>query len=144
MRSLMLGIAKEKSFVGLTYFNMSLCLNLVDIEMCFCFESLMATCGGVLRDLIAAQSFPQILYLFLLMCFDSLGLWQSWIRRGFVSFLADEEAPDYGSGVRQSGTAKISFDDEYFKKVSSESDESTLKWRLFFFFSLNNINSWFI
>uniref|UniRef100_A0A8C4SF77 plus-end-directed kinesin ATPase n=1 Tax=Erpetoichthys calabaricus TaxID=27687 RepID=A0A8C4SF77_ERPCA len=28
---------------------------------------------------------------------------------------ADEEAPDYGSGVRQSGTAKISFDDEYFK-----------------------------
>lgn len=31
---------------------------------------------------------------------------------------ADEEAPDYGSGVRQSGTAKISFDDEYFKKVS--------------------------
>lgn len=33
-------------------------------------------------------------------------------------FVADEEAPDYGSGVRQSGTAKISFDDEYFKKVS--------------------------
>lgn len=31
--------------------------------------------------------------------------------------VADEEAPDYGSGVRQSGTAKISFDDEYFKKV---------------------------
>ncbi|MBN3276555.1 KIF1B protein, partial [Polyodon spathula] len=29
--------------------------------------------------------------------------------------LADEEAPDYGSGVRQSGTAKISFDDEYFQ-----------------------------
>lgn len=38
-------------------------------------------------------------------------------------FVADEEAPDYGSGVRQSGTAKISFDDEYFKKVSPESDE---------------------
>lgn len=37
-------------------------------------------------------------------------------------FVADEEAPDYGSGVRQSGTAKISFDDEYFKKVSPESD----------------------
>lgn len=32
-------------------------------------------------------------------------------------FLADEEAPDYGSGVRQSGTAKISFDDQHFEKV---------------------------
>lgn len=32
-------------------------------------------------------------------------------------FLADEEAPDYGSGIRQSGTAKISFDNEYFDKV---------------------------
>ncbi len=42
-------------------------------------------------------------------------------------FVADEEAPDYGSGVRQSGTAKISFDDEYFKKVSPESDESSFK-----------------
>lgn len=30
---------------------------------------------------------------------------------------ADEEAPDYGSGVRQSGTAKISFDDQHFEKV---------------------------
>lgn len=39
--------------------------------------------------------------------------------------LADEEAPDYGSGVRQSGTAKISFDDDYFKKVSPASDEDT-------------------
>lgn len=38
-------------------------------------------------------------------------------------FVADEEAPDYGSGVRQSGTAKISFDDDYLKKVSLESDE---------------------
>ncbi|KAJ7412384.1 Kinesin-like protein KIF1B [Willisornis vidua] len=28
----------------------------------------------------------------------------------------DEEAPDYGSGIRQSGTAKISFDNEYFDK----------------------------
>lgn len=42
-------------------------------------------------------------------------------------FVADEEAPDYGSGVRQSGTAKISFDDEYFKKVSLKSDERSLK-----------------
>ena len=30
---------------------------------------------------------------------------------------ADEEAPDYGSGVRQSGTAKISFEDQQFEKV---------------------------
>lgn len=30
---------------------------------------------------------------------------------------ADEEAPDYGSGVRQSGTARISFDDQHFEKV---------------------------
>ncbi|NXR91251.1 KIF1B protein, partial [Hypocryptadius cinnamomeus] len=29
---------------------------------------------------------------------------------------SDEEAPDYGSGIRQSGTAKISFDNEYFDK----------------------------
>lgn len=35
----------------------------------------------------------------------------------FLFFLADEEAPDYGSGIRQSGTAKISFDNEYFDKV---------------------------
>jgi hypothetical protein len=32
---------------------------------------------------------------------------------------ADEEAPDYGSGVRQSGTAKISFEDQQFEKVES-------------------------
>lgn len=38
-------------------------------------------------------------------------------------FLADEEAPDYGSGIRQSGTAKISFDDEYFNQVNSLWDE---------------------
>ncbi|NXY50097.1 KIF1A protein, partial [Ceuthmochares aereus] len=32
---------------------------------------------------------------------------------------ADEEAPDYGSGVRQSGMAKISFDDQHFEKSES-------------------------
>lgn len=48
-------------------------------------------------------------------------------KRMVCLFVADEEAPDYGSGVRQSGTAKISFDDEYFKKVSPESDESGFK-----------------
>jgi len=36
-----------------------------------------------------------------------------------VFYLADEEAPDYGSGIRQSGTAKISFDNEYFNQVRS-------------------------
>ncbi|XP_045905446.1 kinesin-like protein KIF1A isoform X8 [Micropterus dolomieu] len=34
---------------------------------------------------------------------------------------ADEEAPDYGSGVRQSGTAKISFEDQQYEKFQSES-----------------------
>ncbi|XP_036376869.1 kinesin-like protein KIF1A isoform X8 [Megalops cyprinoides] len=34
---------------------------------------------------------------------------------------ADEEAPDYGSGVRQSGTAKISFEDQQFEKFQTES-----------------------
>lgn len=37
----------------------------------------------------------------------------------YLMLLADEEAPDYGSGIRQSGTAKISFDNEYFDKVRS-------------------------
>ncbi|XP_058635702.1 kinesin-like protein KIF1A isoform X13 [Onychostoma macrolepis] len=39
---------------------------------------------------------------------------------------ADEEAPDYGSGVRQSGTAKISFEDQQFEKFQSESCPSGL------------------
>ena len=47
------------------------------------------------------------------------------MKGAFCLFVADEEAPDYGSGVRQSGTAKISFDDEYFKKVGPKSDESS-------------------
>ncbi|XP_027883457.1 kinesin-like protein KIF1A isoform X9 [Xiphophorus couchianus] len=34
---------------------------------------------------------------------------------------ADEEAPDYGSGVRQLGTAKISFEDQQYEKFQSES-----------------------
>uniref|UniRef100_A0A669EG90 plus-end-directed kinesin ATPase n=1 Tax=Oreochromis niloticus TaxID=8128 RepID=A0A669EG90_ORENI len=45
---------------------------------------------------------------------------RGFLRVGVQAIAADEEAPDYGSGVRQSGTAKISFDDEYFKKVSPE------------------------
>uniref|UniRef100_A0A452U236 Kinesin-like protein KIF1A n=1 Tax=Ursus maritimus TaxID=29073 RepID=A0A452U236_URSMA len=35
---------------------------------------------------------------------------------GSAPISADEEAPDYGSGVRQSGTARISFDDQHFEK----------------------------
>ncbi|MEQ2275830.1 Kinesin-like protein kif1b, partial [Xenotaenia resolanae] len=41
---------------------------------------------------------------------------RGFLRVGVQAIAADEEAPDYGSGVRQSGTAKVSFDDEYFKK----------------------------
>ncbi|XP_022597271.1 kinesin-like protein KIF1B isoform X8 [Seriola dumerili] len=44
------------------------------------------------------------------------GAVRGFLRVGVQAIAADEEAPDYGSGVRQSGTAKISFDDEYFKK----------------------------
>ncbi|XP_017553474.1 kinesin-like protein KIF1A isoform X13 [Pygocentrus nattereri] len=39
---------------------------------------------------------------------------------------ADEEAPDYGSGVRQSGTAKISFEDQQFEKFQADSCPATL------------------
>lgn len=38
-------------------------------------------------------------------------------------YLADEEAPDYGSGIRQSGTAKISFDNEDFNQVRNIQEE---------------------
>ncbi len=37
---------------------------------------------------------------------------------------ADEEAPDYGSGVRQSGTAKISFEDQQYEKVEENTVHS--------------------
>ncbi|XP_038677297.1 kinesin-like protein KIF1B isoform X19 [Scyliorhinus canicula] len=47
---------------------------------------------------------------------------RGFLRVGVQSITADEEAPDYGSGVRQSGTAKISFDDESFR----ESDISSI------------------
>uniref|UniRef100_A0A674KBM6 plus-end-directed kinesin ATPase n=1 Tax=Terrapene triunguis TaxID=2587831 RepID=A0A674KBM6_9SAUR len=42
---------------------------------------------------------------------------RGFLRVAVQAIAADEEAPDYGSGIRQSGTAKISFDDEYFNKV---------------------------
>ncbi|XP_041061738.1 kinesin-like protein KIF1B isoform X4 [Carcharodon carcharias] len=41
---------------------------------------------------------------------------RGFLRVGVQAITADEEAPDYGSGVRQSGTAKISFDDDNFKE----------------------------
>nr|XP_057939179.1 kinesin-like protein KIF1B isoform X15 [Doryrhamphus excisus] len=50
---------------------------------------------------------------------------RGFLRVGVQAIAADEEAPDYGSGVRQSGTAKISFDDEYFKKKDSPSTVMT-------------------
>ncbi|XP_021099135.1 kinesin-like protein KIF1B isoform X14 [Heterocephalus glaber] len=39
---------------------------------------------------------------------------RGFLRVAVQAIAADEEAPDYGSGIRQSGTAKISFDNEYF------------------------------
>uniref|UniRef100_A0AAR2J254 plus-end-directed kinesin ATPase n=1 Tax=Pygocentrus nattereri TaxID=42514 RepID=A0AAR2J254_PYGNA len=42
---------------------------------------------------------------------------KGFLRVAVQAISADEEAPDYGSGVRQSGTAKISFEDQQFEKV---------------------------
>uniref|UniRef100_A0AAY4C0G5 plus-end-directed kinesin ATPase n=1 Tax=Denticeps clupeoides TaxID=299321 RepID=A0AAY4C0G5_9TELE len=50
---------------------------------------------------------------------------RGFLRVGVQAIAADDEAPDYGSGVRQSGTAKISFDDEYFKKSDFPSTAMT-------------------
>ncbi|NXV22824.1 KIF1B protein, partial [Cepphus grylle] len=44
---------------------------------------------------------------------------KGFLRVAVQAISADEEAPDYGSGVRQSGTAKISFDDQHFEKSES-------------------------
>uniref|UniRef100_A0A8C2B8T7 Kinesin family member 1Aa n=1 Tax=Cyprinus carpio TaxID=7962 RepID=A0A8C2B8T7_CYPCA len=41
---------------------------------------------------------------------------KGFLRVAVQAISADEEAPDYGSGVRQSGTAKISFEDQQFEK----------------------------
>ncbi|XP_048374656.1 kinesin-like protein KIF1B isoform X4 [Sphaerodactylus townsendi] len=46
---------------------------------------------------------------------------RGFLRVAVQAIAADEEAPDYGSGVRQSGTAKISFDNEYFNKTNFSS-----------------------
>ncbi|XP_045701511.1 kinesin-like protein KIF1A isoform X18 [Phyllostomus hastatus] len=45
---------------------------------------------------------------------------KGFLRVAVQAISADEEAPDYGSGVRQSGTARISFDDQHFEKFQSE------------------------
>uniref|UniRef100_A0A8C5C634 plus-end-directed kinesin ATPase n=1 Tax=Gadus morhua TaxID=8049 RepID=A0A8C5C634_GADMO len=45
---------------------------------------------------------------------------KGFLRVAVQAISADEEAPDYGSGVRQSGTAKISFEDQQFEKVDSQ------------------------
>ncbi|XP_061096804.1 kinesin-like protein KIF1A isoform X7 [Conger conger] len=46
---------------------------------------------------------------------------KGFLRVAVQAISADEEAPDYGSGVRQSGTAKISFEDQQFEKFQNES-----------------------
>uniref|UniRef100_A0A8C2CHN0 plus-end-directed kinesin ATPase n=1 Tax=Cyprinus carpio TaxID=7962 RepID=A0A8C2CHN0_CYPCA len=45
---------------------------------------------------------------------------KGFLRVAVQAISADEEAPDYGSGVRQSGTAKISFEDQQFEKFQTE------------------------
>ncbi|XP_037402403.1 kinesin-like protein KIF1A isoform X7 [Pygocentrus nattereri] len=46
---------------------------------------------------------------------------KGFLRVAVQAISADEEAPDYGSGVRQSGTAKISFEDQQFEKFQTDS-----------------------
>uniref|UniRef100_A0A8C7ZYG2 plus-end-directed kinesin ATPase n=1 Tax=Oryzias sinensis TaxID=183150 RepID=A0A8C7ZYG2_9TELE len=46
---------------------------------------------------------------------------KGFLRVAVQAISADEEAPDYGSGVRQSGTAKISFEDKHWFQFQSES-----------------------
>ncbi|KAL1280220.1 hypothetical protein QQF64_014820 [Cirrhinus molitorella] len=45
---------------------------------------------------------------------------KGFLRVAVQAISADEEAPDYGSGVRQSGTAKISFEDQQFERFQTE------------------------
>uniref|UniRef100_A0A8C3VUD4 plus-end-directed kinesin ATPase n=1 Tax=Catagonus wagneri TaxID=51154 RepID=A0A8C3VUD4_9CETA len=46
---------------------------------------------------------------------------RGFLRVAVQAIAGDEEAPDYGSGIRQSGTAKISFDNEYFNQSDTSS-----------------------
>ncbi|XP_031235348.1 kinesin-like protein KIF1B isoform X8 [Mastomys coucha] len=50
---------------------------------------------------------------------------RGFLRVAVQAIAADEEAPDYGSGIRQSGTAKISFDNEYFNQSDFSSAAMT-------------------
>ncbi|XP_008943031.1 PREDICTED: kinesin-like protein KIF1B isoform X2 [Merops nubicus] len=50
---------------------------------------------------------------------------RGFLRVAVQAIAADEEAPDYGSGIRQSGTAKISFDNECFDKSDFSSAAMT-------------------
>uniref|UniRef100_A0A2K6SU08 plus-end-directed kinesin ATPase n=1 Tax=Saimiri boliviensis boliviensis TaxID=39432 RepID=A0A2K6SU08_SAIBB len=50
---------------------------------------------------------------------------RGFLRVAVQAIAADEEAPDYGSGIRQSGTAKISFDNEYFNQSDFSSVSMT-------------------
>ncbi|XP_028300560.1 kinesin-like protein KIF1A isoform X8 [Gouania willdenowi] len=45
---------------------------------------------------------------------------KGFLRVAVQAISPDEEAPDYGSGVRQSGTAKISFEDQQYEKFQAE------------------------
>ncbi|KAJ8270405.1 hypothetical protein GJAV_G00114140 [Gymnothorax javanicus] len=51
---------------------------------------------------------------------------KGFLRVAVQAISADEEAPDYGSGVRQSGTAKISFEDQQFEKFQTETCPTSL------------------
>ncbi|XP_068427424.1 kinesin-like protein KIF1A isoform X3 [Clinocottus analis] len=53
---------------------------------------------------------------------------KGFLRVAVQAISADEEAPDYGSGVRQSGTAKISFEDKQFEKFQTDSCPSALSY----------------
>nr|XP_006820456.1 PREDICTED: kinesin-like protein KIF1A-like [Saccoglossus kowalevskii] len=47
---------------------------------------------------------------------------KGWLRVAVQYVTKDDEAPDYGSGVRQSGTARLNFDDDdYFHKKTKKS-----------------------
>uniref|UniRef100_UPI00359018C2 kinesin-like protein KIF1B isoform X3 n=1 Tax=Myxine glutinosa TaxID=7769 RepID=UPI00359018C2 len=52
---------------------------------------------------------------------------KGYLQVAVQAITADDEAPDYGSGVRQSGMAKISFDDRYFSKRQESPEPSNLK-----------------
>uniref|UniRef100_A0A8C4NBP5 Kinesin family member 1A n=1 Tax=Eptatretus burgeri TaxID=7764 RepID=A0A8C4NBP5_EPTBU len=52
---------------------------------------------------------------------------KGYLQVAVQAITADDEAPDYGSGVRQSGMAKISFDDSYFSKRQESPEPSDME-----------------